>query len=299
MVRQQTSRYCLRHGSAPDGSHGVPGTFCRYWGGKQCEHDPRHQSYFAVPGSTTRTVSLGSGIFVDPPQLRPQSSKVDRGPIRLDDAICERPPGRRAHPSPVDVTSLVRGGPRVDSCFDRPYSIRPATRGRCGDQSTRGLHAIRSSRLRSGHGGFRAACVPPMSTERDIRTYGSSTERQSYDSVKVLPTQTRCDEEAFALPKTVLANDCRSADRTAVIPLGRIRPVPTPPSASMRLHESNCLPGTSSKFSRIGPDAFGRYALPSILPRAPAARVPRGIAVTQTSSPARAAALHASRSRPA
>ena len=42
----------------------------------------------------------------------------------------------------------------------------------------------------------------------------------------------------------------------------------------MRLHGSNRLPATSSKFSRISPDPFGRYALPSILPPAPAARVP-------------------------
>ena len=153
------------------------------------------------------------------------------------------------------------------------------------------------TRVPSPGSGWRT--TPSSSCSFNIRTHGSSTERQSYDSVKVLPTQTRNDEEAFALPKTILANGCRSADRTAVIPLGRIRPFPTPPSASMRLHGSNSLSATSAKFSRIGPDAFGRYALPSILRRAPAARVPRGIAVTQTSSPARAAALHASRGRPA
>ena len=44
--------------------------------------------------------------------------------------------------------------------------------------------------------------VPPTSTKRDMRTHGRASERQSHDSVKVVPTQTRCDEVALARPSS-------------------------------------------------------------------------------------------------
>ena len=113
---------------------------------------------------------------------------------------------------------------------------------------------------------------------------------------KVLHTQTRCDEVVLRLSPYSHTFVEVLTERPS-LPRAACRPGPTPPSTSMRLHGSTRLPASSSKFSRIRPDAPREIRL--VLDPYPGAGCSsaRGIAVTQTSSPARAAARHVSLGR--
>lgn len=135
------------------------------------------------------------------------------------------------------------------------------------------------------------------STRRDMRNHGRASDRQSHDSVKVMPIQTRCEEVALARPSPYSQAFVEVLTEQPSLPRTACRSGPTPTSTSMRLHGSNCIPATSSLFStnQLRRSREIRFALDSS-PGAGCAST-RGIAVTRTSSPARAAARHASPGR--